>query len=99
MHGGRVPQGVRRDVLAAKRRAVVFGCGDRAVEAVANPGAGERGAGPVREGRAVGVAVDLVEPAAELGGGVLPEWDGALLATLAVEQNRRLTVQQDVTDS
>lgn len=72
VHGRGVAQRVRRDVLAAQRRAGLFGGGHGLVEPVPYAGAGQRRARPVGEHGRVGGGVKLVQPAAQLGGGVLP---------------------------
>src|SRR5664279_996238 len=89
---------VGRDVLSVQRWAVVFGGGDGSVQPVLDTGAGKWCAGSVGEHRRVWCWADSVQPAAELGGGVLPEWDGTLLAALPVEVDCGLSVQEHVAD-
>jgi hypothetical protein len=72
VHGRRVPERVRGDVLAAQGRAALSGGGDGAVEPVPYAGAGQRRAGPVGEDGRLGRGVELVQPAAQFGGSVLP---------------------------
>jgi hypothetical protein len=87
---------VGRDVLSVQRWAVLFGGGDGPVQPVLDTGAGKWCAGSVGEHWRVWCWADSVQPAAELGGGVLPEWDGTLLAALCHGQNYVAPVRSSV---
>jgi hypothetical protein len=96
VHGGGVPEGVGRDaapgegVASPRRRRY----GDS--QALLDARAREWLAGTVGEDGRLGATVDASEPVAQLLGGVFPEWDDPLLASLPVQEKGARAVEEHV---